>query len=138
MGYKRVRKAYFIYYSIQIIKIIIKKEDEQKMIGSIKGNVIEIVKIANEICEERGLNIKDMLDTNDPNINTIFNEAVEKFEKENEQEQEECHRCKKHRENIKALEREIERRKAEQENMPYITLSQATIVGLEMALTIME
>ncbi|CEK34549.1 hypothetical protein UMC2_37601 [[Clostridium] sordellii] len=110
------------------------------MIGSIKGNVIEIVKIANEICEERGLNIKDMLDTNDPNINTIFNEAVEKFEKENEeeQEQEECHRCKKHRENIKSLEREIERRKAEQENIPYITLSQATIVGLEIALTIME
>nr|DAF09374.1 MAG TPA: hypothetical protein [Caudoviricetes sp.] len=107
-----------------------------------KGNVIEIVKIANEICEERELNIKDMLDTNDPNINTIFNEAVEKFEKENEEEEEqeqgECHRCKKHRENIKALEREIERRKAEQENIPYITLSQATIVGLEMALTIME
>ncbi|MCJ8343311.1 MAG: hypothetical protein MJH09_10795 [Cetobacterium sp.] len=107
------------------------------MIGSIKGNVIEIVKIANKICEERGLNIKDMLDTNDPNINTIFNEAVAKFEKENEEELEECHRCKNYIENIEALEILIDKKKSKNK-IEKSLIEESTIVGLEMALTIME
>lgn len=104
---------------------------------SIKGNVIEIVKIANKICEERGLNIKNMLDTNDPGIYTIFKEAVTKFEKENEEELEECHRCKNHIENIEALELLINKKKSKDKIRRTLT-EDATIVGLEMALTLIK
>ncbi|MDU1456380.1 MAG: hypothetical protein E6912_16455 [Paeniclostridium sordellii] len=107
------------------------------MIGSIKGNVIEIVKIANKICEERGLNIKNMLDTNDPGIYTIFNEAVTKFEKENEEELEECHRCKKHETNIKDIEVLCNRKKADWEGKGNL-IKDGVVTGLEMALTMLR
>lgn len=107
------------------------------MIGSIKGNVIEIVKIANKICEERGLNIKNMLDTNDPGIYTIFNEAVTKFEKENEEELEECHRCKKHESNIKDIEVLYKMKKTDWEGEGSL-FADGVVTGLEMALIMLR
>ncbi|TAN66632.1 hypothetical protein WS9_009980 [Paraclostridium sordellii 8483] len=105
------------------------------MIGSIKGNVIEIVKIANEICEERGLNIKDMLDTNDPNINTIFNEAVAKFEKENEEDEfGECKRCKSYEEKINDIEIYTEDKSKEWKNSTDL-IKEGILMGLETAIT---
>lgn len=108
------------------------------MIGSIKGNVIEIVKIANEICEERGLNIKDMLDTNDPNINTIFNEAVVKFEKENEEDEfGECTRCKAYEKKINDIEMFTEKKSKDWENSSDL-IKDGVLIGLDTAITMLK
>lgn len=106
---------------------------------SIKRDAMKIVKIANEICKERNLDIKQLIEENSEEFNNIWEEAVAKVEKRKVKTREvkSCNRCKKTESNIDDIEVLLKQKKTTWEGKRDL-MQQGVIIGLEMALTMLK
>jgi adenylate kinase family enzyme len=106
---------------------------------SIKSKSIKLVKIANRICEENGLDIKHIITKdNHREFDEVWNKALKEFEKE---EKEEVHFYKNDKWNqinkISRIENYLEQKKYEL-NFENSESTRGMITGLEIALTILR
>lgn len=106
---------------------------------SIKRDAMKIVKAANEICKERNLDIKQLIEEDSEEFNSIWEEAVSKVEKRKIKtvEVKSCNRCKKTESNIEDIEVLLKQKKTTWEGKRDL-MQQGVIIGLEMALTMLK
>lgn len=106
---------------------------------SIKRDAMKIVKAANEICKERNLDIKQLIEEDSEEFNNIWEEAVAKIEKRKVKTREvkSCNRCKKTESNIADIEVLLKQKKADWEGKGNL-MKDGVIIGLEMALTMLK
>ncbi|MEG2787367.1 MAG: hypothetical protein RR942_06045 [Romboutsia sp.] len=106
---------------------------------SIKRDAMKIVKAANEICKERNLDIKKIIEEDDEEFNNIWTEAVEKVEKRKikTREVKGCNRCKRTEANITDIEVLLKQKKYDWEGKGDL-MKEGVIIGLEMALTMLK
>ena len=106
---------------------------------SITENVRELIGIVNEICKDRNLDIKEIIEKEDhTQFNSIWNEAISIFFKTDIKEIDinACSKCKNHDDKVKKIEDFIEQKKYEMKFKNEETQS-GVITGLEMALAIL-
>ena len=101
---------------------------------SITESVIEFIEMVNRICQEQGLDIKEIIDKKDE-FYEVFKEAGRRFDDINKQIDDSCSckKCKKHETNIKDVEVLCNRKKADWEGKGNLI-----VIGLEMALTMLR
>ncbi|CEQ02042.1 Uncharacterised protein [[Clostridium] sordellii] len=105
---------------------------------SITESVIEFIEMVNRICQEQGLDIKEIIDKKDE-FYEVFKEAGRRFDDINKQIDDSCSckKCKKHETNIKDVEVLCNRKKADWEGKGNL-IKDGVVIGLEMALTMLR
>lgn len=105
---------------------------------SITESVIEFIEMVNKICQEQGLDIKEIIDKKDE-FYEVFKEAGRRFDDINKQIDDSCSckKCKKHETNIKDVEVLCNRKKADWEGKGNL-IKDGVVIGLEMALTMLR
>ncbi|CEQ00311.1 hypothetical protein [Paraclostridium sordellii] len=105
---------------------------------SITESVIEFIEMVNRICQEQGLDIKEIIDKKDE-FYEVFKEAGRRFDDINKQIDDSCSckKCKKHETNIKDVEVLCNRKKADWEGKGNL-IKDGVVIGLEMALTMLK
>lgn len=105
---------------------------------SITESVIELIEMVNKICQEQGLDIKEIIDKKDE-FYEVFKEAGRRFDDINKQINDSCSckKCKKHETNIKDIEVLCNRKKADWEGKGNL-IKDGVVTGLEMALTMLR
>lgn len=105
---------------------------------SITESVIELIEMVNRICQEQGLDIKEIIDKKDE-FYEVFKEAGRRFDGINKHIDDSCSckKCKKHETNIKDIEVLCNRKKADWEGKGNL-IKDGVVIGLEMALTMLR
>ena len=91
---------------------------------SITESVIELIEMVNKICQEQGLDIKEIIDKKDE-FYEVFKEAGRRFDDINKQIDDSCSckKCKKHETNIKDVEVLCNRKKTDWEGKGNLILN---------------
>ena len=105
---------------------------------SITESVIELIEMVNKICQEQGLDIKEIIDKKDE-FYEVFKEAGRRFDDINKQINDSCSckKCKKHETNIKDIEVLCNRKKADWEGKGNL-IQDSVIIGLDMAIAMLK
>lgn len=106
---------------------------------SITESAIELIRIVNEICQEKDLDIKEIIENKDYEFYEIWKEAGRRFDdiKQPIDDDCSCKKCKKNEANIKDLELLLDRKKKDWDGKGNL-VQDAVIIGLDMALTMMK
>ncbi|WP_270505564.1 hypothetical protein [Paraclostridium sordellii] len=106
---------------------------------SITENAIELIGIVNEICEEKNLDIKEIIEKKDYEFYEIWKEAGRRFDdiKQYIENDCSCKRCKKHEANIKEIELLYNLKKKHWDGKTTL-IQNGIIIGMDMALTMLR
>ena len=105
---------------------------------SITESVIELIEMVNKICQEQGLDIKEIIDKKDE-FYEVFKEAGRRFDDINKQIDDSCSckKCKKYETNIKEIEL-LYNLKKKNLNGKRTLIQDGVIIGMDMALTMLK
>lgn len=105
---------------------------------SITESAIDLIVIVNEICEEKGLDIKEIID-NKAEFDEIWKEAGRRFDENKNQIYDLyfCEKCKKHEANIKEIELLYNLKKKHWDGKTTL-IQNGIIIGMDMALTMLR
>ncbi|CEP39611.1 Uncharacterised protein [[Clostridium] sordellii] len=103
----------------------------------IRENSMELIRIFYEICEEKKLDIKEIVDKKDFEFYEVWKEAGIKFDELNKSVNSCCEKCKRHEENIKDLKFFLDKKKKDWDGKGNL-IQEAVIIGLDTALEILE
>lgn len=106
---------------------------------SITESAIELIGIVNEICQEKDLDIKEIIENKDYEFYEIWKEAGRIFDdiKKPIDDDCSCKKCKKHEANIKDIELLFNRKKKDWDGKGNL-IKDGVVIGLDMALTMLR
>ncbi|GAA0865951.1 hypothetical protein [Paraclostridium tenue] len=104
---------------------------------SITESAIELIGIVNEICQEKDLDIKEIIENKDYEFYEIWKEAGRRFDDIKQPIDDDCKKCKRYETNIKDLELLLDRKKKDWDGKGNL-VQDAVIIGLDMALTMLR
>lgn len=103
---------------------------------NIKEEARILAGIVKKLCEERNIDIQNIINKGNKEFNEIWIEAIEMFKQRMGYEKE-CRECKKTKSNIREMELVAESRRAELEGEVDL-IKDGVVIGLDMALAMIK